>query len=232
MSPISDCIMAEQEKSIGRVMCDVNNGKERLNFPVRKTKNKVLQKTILKLYLSINSNLPIFDKGDEIVNFTVGSLDPELCEKYKDFNSCKFLNNHFQNMEKFSDLMYIDDKYAVSIINGFGFNECVVMLIELSDSGYLDILFDFQKYPKQTTILFNEKFIITNGYTLNDEMFSQYLPQPEPKPESPKEIFNCCICFDDFEKVSYKCRTCKEGLVCRGCCRKMKGVKKCPICRS
>lgn len=236
MSPISDMIMAEQEKSFGRVMCDVNNGKERINFPVRKTRNKTLQRLLLKMCLSLGNKEnadKYFMDGQTTVNIGFGSLDTELNEKYKGFKSGEFFTHFLQNMEKFSDWMYIDDNLAVSILNGFGHNECLVVSVILDDNT-LNVVLDFQRYPKQTIILEGEKFIITNGYTFDEKVINSFLPVPE----SPKEIsepvceLNCCICFDDFEKVSYKCRTCNEGIVCKGCCKKMKGVKRCPICRS
>ena len=232
MSTISDMIMAEQEKGFGRVMCDVG-GKERINFPVRKTRNKDLQKTLLKIYLSLSSKElgGKYFNNQTTISVSVGSLDTELNEKYKGFQAGYFFTHFLHNMEKFSDWMYIDDDQAVSILNGFGNNECLLVSVTLNGND-LDVVLDFQRYPKQTVIIQNEKFIITNGYTFNDEVINSFLPKSPKEISDPVCELNCCICFDDFEKVSYKCRTCKEGIVCKGCCKKMKGVKRCPICRS
>ena len=235
MSPISEMIMSKQETYFGRVR--VRFGDETVFFPVRKTRNKVLQKNLLRMYLSLNneqlSEKYGFENGQTEVKISKGSKDPELDEKYENFESFNFFTEFLHNMEKFSDWYYIDDDHAVSILNGFGDSECLVISVCWENNGF-HICLDFQRYPKEQTILFGDKFIITNGYTFTDKEINNFLPSvPEPpKQKEPVCELNCCICFDDFEKVSYKCRTCNEGIVCKGCCKKMKGVKRCPICRS
>jgi hypothetical protein len=52
----------------------------------------------------------------------------------------------------------------------------------------------------------------------------------EKEPEKPKE--ECCICLDEFVKCKWRCSTCNAGLICKGCHTKMKGVRKCPVCRT
>jgi hypothetical protein len=52
------------------------------------------------------------------------------------------------------------------------------------------------------------------------------LKEAEAEPE------NCCICLDDFEKCKWRCSTCNAGLICKGCHTKIKGVRKCPVCRT
>jgi len=55
------------------------------------------------------------------------------------------------------------------------------------------------------------------------------LEAKKTEPEKPKE--ECCICLDEFEKCKWRCSTCNAGLICKGCHSKMKGVRKCPVCR-
>jgi len=47
-----------------------------------------------------------------------------------------------------------------------------------------------------------------------------------------EEVFDCCICLDEFSKMSWKCKVCKAGLICGGCKKKMGKVHSCPVCRS
>ena len=229
MSGIPQIIFAEQESSNKRVIIDANG--EKINFPVRKTKNKLLQKTLLQLSLSITSEQSFFNNN---IRFKTGSKVPELSLKYKGFKCGKFFGHFLDNMKNFSEWMYVDDQYSVSIVTGFGDdNECLVITVELIDNGEVGVMLDFQRYiPHQINIIWGEKFMISNGYTFDDKLINSFLPVPEPVPEPPKQTFNCCICFDDFDKGGYKCRICKEGNICKGCCKKMRGVKKCPICRS
>ena len=50
--------------------------------------------------------------------------------------------------------------------------------------------------------------------------------------EKIEEKYDCCICLDEFSKISWKCKVCKAGLICGGCKKKMGKVQSCPVCRS
>jgi hypothetical protein len=57
-------------------------------------------------------------------------------------------------------------------------------------------------------------------------------PPEESESEEEEEKQTCCVCLDDFSKMSFCCETCKEGLVCKKCVKKLKGVSSCPVCRT
>ena len=60
-----------------------------------------------------------------------------------------------------------------------------------------------------------------------------YIVKREEEPPAKSEpVGECCICLEE-KPISWKCKVCKDGIICRGC---RKGAKKscegCPVCRS
>jgi hypothetical protein len=56
--------------------------------------------------------------------------------------------------------------------------------------------------------------------------------EDDSEEEEEAEEEDCCVCLETCGKFSWTCRTCKSGLVCRCCKKKMGKIKKCPVCRS
>jgi hypothetical protein len=48
----------------------------------------------------------------------------------------------------------------------------------------------------------------------------------------PEKLEECCVCLEE-KKITWRCKTCKAGLMCNGCRKKTKHTcVGCPVCRS
>jgi hypothetical protein len=54
------------------------------------------------------------------------------------------------------------------------------------------------------------------------------------KQEKPPETYeDCCLCLDNTNPISFRCNTCKEGLICKSCVKPFKKrFHSCPCCRT
>lgn len=236
-SSLTQKVIDSQQTGTHRVT--VSAGKDCTNpiyFPVQKTTNKVLQKELLRMYLSVQNEDQCgsyFSDGKTQVQMSCGSQNDELNEKYKGFKGFDFYTTWLSVMDKFSHIHYIDNDTAVGMVDGYGVtDECLIVSIKYEDNTF-KIIIEFFYREKGVVTWNDELWGLTNGMEICQEIFERFLPEPKPEPIlDTTVVLNCCICMEDFSKVSYKCRTCNEGIVCKGCCKKMKGVKRCPICRS
>ena len=65
----------------------------------------------------------------------------------------------------------------------------------------------------------------------NDNGFHILYKFVEEKTDT-ETLEECCICLED-KRINWRCRTCKSGLVCNGCRKKLKhSCVGCPVCRS
>ncbi len=49
------------------------------------------------------------------------------------------------------------------------------------------------------------------------------------KQQNIEETFDCCICLEEYNNVSWKCKVCKSGIICGKCKKKMGKIHKCPV---
>ena len=65
------------------------------------------------------------------------------------------------------------------------------------------------------------------------DKFIAVINQEPEEPEEPEETENCCLCLDNVNPISYRCRVCKEGRICKKCVKPFKKrFDECPCCRT
>ena len=55
----------------------------------------------------------------------------------------------------------------------------------------------------------------------------------EKQEKTPETYEDCCLCLDNTNPISFRCNTCKEGLICKSCVKPFKKrFHTCPCCRA
>jgi len=126
----------------------------------------------------------------------------------------------------------MDLRFYISIIFQFGYVD--VNVADIHDMPTLPSGFSIE-CPLITEHLL---YLIDEDQKRRDENVYKKLmsvvDEIEKEEEKPPETYDdCCLCLDNTNPISFRCNTCKEGLICKSCVKPFKKrFHTCPCCRA
>jgi len=150
---------------------------------------------------------------------------------YKGWNCCLVIGSEaeFHRVRKAGEEMLVDGlKHGVSLAEQ---KEDAIKYLNNMTEYYENKV----ELPEETHLMF--WFMVSALLKLkaikedNENGFSALYKFVSEKTET-ETLEECCVCLED-KKINWRCKTCKAGLICNGCRKKVKhSCVGCPVCRS
>ena len=139
---------------------------------------------------------------------------------------------HSPDTQRYYVRYIMDLRFYISIIFQFGYVD--VNVADIHDMPTLPSGFSIE-CPQITEHLL---YLIDEDQKRRDENVYKKLmsvvDEIEKEEEKPPETYDdCCLCLDNTNPISFRCNTCKEGLICKSCVKPFKKrFHTCPCCRA
>jgi hypothetical protein len=195
-----------------------------------------LYQTSFKTYINFVSQKTPF-VAIRYNNFTIDGDDPKLNCLIRDFLKEASYHAKAHQLEKIPErgsfhISYLlDNRFLFTFI--FVKYSIIVCVndIHTTDTGYEAYEVEWPEITERLLYLIDQdqKKRDTNVY----KKVMSVVDDIEKQEKTPETFEDCCLCLDNTNPISFRCRVCKEGLICKSCVKPYKKrFHTCPCCRA